>query len=209
MSQLRFSDVSSAAQAYMQRGFRVVPLYGVAPEGGCLCGSPTCKERDWGKHERPETDGKWKDGHVFTPADFQPQDNIGLVMGPWKGGRWLVALDCDGTDQLAEFFPAMPPTLTQQSPRGRHYVYTVPEYAPLGNYVDVFKTKRAGFSLDLRYARGRLVVAPSRGAAGAYEWVDWRAPQPLPEHALSTILHQRRLQKLPVSDRWDRGAKAP
>lgn len=208
---MKFKNAREAAVAYIQRGFRVVPLYGVDPvAGGCMCGSPLCKERDWGKHERPETDGSWKnEGRVFSPAEFGDLDNIALVMGPWKEGRWLVALDLDGTDSVAEFFPAMPPTLTQKSPRGRHLLYTVPEFTPLGNYVDVFKTKRAGFSLDLRYARGRLVVAPSRGATGNYEWLDWRAPVPLPNHALATILHQRRSQKLPVAERWERGSKDP
>jgi hypothetical protein len=198
-----------AAAEYLKRGFRVVPLYGIAPSGGCLCGSNLCKERDWGKHEPPETDGDWKNGRVYTAGDFGAHHNIAIVMGPWRDSRWLVALDCDGTEALAEFFPSMPPTLTQQSPRGRHYIYTVPEFTPLGNYVDVFKTKRAGFSLDLRYARGRLVVAPSRGATGDYAWLDWRAPAALPNHALASILHQRRTQKLPVAERWARGAKDP
>jgi Bifunctional DNA primase/polymerase, N-terminal len=207
---LAWKTAREAAGAYIKRGFRVVPLYGILPEGGCACGSPTCKERDWGKHEPPETDGQWKDvGRVFAPAEFGEFDNIGICMGPWKDGKWLLALDLDGTDNVAEFFPAMPPTLTQQSPRGRHLIYTVPDYTPLGNYVDVFKTKRAGFSLDLRYARGRLVCAPSKGAAGDYTWIDWRTPAPLPNHCLATILHQRRTQKLPVAERWSRGSKDP
>jgi Bifunctional DNA primase/polymerase, N-terminal len=208
---MKFSTVQEAAAAYIKRGFRVVPLYGLDPiAGGCLCGSNLCKERDWGKHEPPETDGQWKEGRIFTVDDFKGVlPNIAIAMGPWRAGRWLVALDLDGTDNVAEFFPSMPPTLTQRSPRGTHLIYTVPEFTPLGNYVDVFKTKRAGFSLDLRYARGRLVVAPSKGAAGDYAWVDWRAPAPLPNHALAAILAQRRSQKLPVAARWDRGAKEP
>jgi hypothetical protein len=205
-----FTGVHHAAREYIKRGFRVIPLWGVDPvAGGCLCGSPLCKERDWGKHEPPATDGQWKDGRTFTEADFGELSNIAIAMGPWKDRRWLVALDCDGCESVAEFFPAMPPTLTQRTPRGRHYIYTVAEYEPLGNYVDVFKTKRAGYSLDLRYARGRVVVAPSRGATGDYAWLDWRAPAPLPSHALATILHQRRTQKLPVADRWHRGSKDP
>lgn len=207
---MQFKNAREAAIGYMQRGFRVVPLIGLDPiAGGCLCGVPTCKERDWGKHERPETDGAWKNGREFTPADFGDLDNIAIAMGPWKEGRWLVALDLDGTENVAEFFPAMPRTLTQMTPRGSHQIYTVPEFTPLGNYVDVFKTKRGGYSLDLRYARGRIVVAPSSGATGNYFWSDWRAPAPLPSHALATILDQRRSQKLPVTDRWQRGSKEP
>lgn len=207
---MKFATVEEAAKGYCARGFRIVPLFGISPTGGCMCGSNLCKERDWGKHEPPETDGKWKDGFLFKPDAFASAcPNIAIAMGPWKDGRWLVALDLDGTNEVAEFFPAMPPTLTQKSPRGRHLIYTVPEFTPLGNYVDVFKTRRGGYSLDLRYARGRLVVAPSKGASGDYEWIDWRAPVALPNHALAAILAQRRSQKLPVASRWDRGAKEP
>lgn len=207
---MQFSNVRDAVKAYTERGFRVVPLFGVDPvDGGCRCGSNTCKPRDWGKHEPPGTDGLWKEGHTFRLDDFAEGCNVALAMGPWKGGRWLVALDLDGTDDPGEFFPAMPPTLTQQTPRGSHLLYTVPEYTPLGNYVDVFKTRACAFQLDLRYARGRIVVAPSRGGSGDYRWTDWRAPVPLPNHALASILAQRRSNNLPVAERWVRGSKEP
>ena len=196
-----------AAAAYIQRGFRVVPLHGVGPSG-CLCGSCACKERDWGKHEPPNTDGIWKDGATFTPNDFIELDNIAIAMGPWRHGLWLVGFDIDGCDRIAEL-PELPPTLTQRTPRGRHLIYSVPEYTPLGNYVDVFRTKAWGYSLDLRYARGRIVVAPSRGATGDYAWLDWRDPAPLPGHALDAILDERRRRGLPVATRWERSGKDP
>lgn len=207
---MRFSSAREAAAAYIRRGFRVVPLYGVGPSG-CLCGSYACKERDWGKHEPPETDGRWKDGATFTAADFGAEDNVAIAMGPWRPGLWLVALDLDGTETVSEFIRGLPQTLTQRSPRGLHLIYSVPEYTPLGNYVDVFGTKRDGYSysLDLRYARGRIVAAPSRGASGDYAWTDWRDPVPLPEHAIDAILDERRRRGLPVAARWERGSRCP
>ncbi len=207
------SPIRAAVQAYTERGFRCVPLYGVTDEGVCRCGNPGCKERDAGKHEPPETDGQWKDGRSFGPDDFRPTDNVAIALGPWtsRGGdhSWLVCLDMDGTDTPSTFFPGLPPTLTQKSPRGLHLFFRVPEFEPLGNWVDVYATRNAGFQLDLRYARGRIVVAPSKGATGAYEWLDWRAPVPLPSSALSAIYGQRHTRGLPVLDRWERGSKAP
>lgn len=206
---MKFTSVAEAVAAYSERGFRVIPLYGVDELGDCTCGNYACKARDHGKHEPPATDGQWKDGRTFTADDFPEVSNVAIAMGPWRAGRWLVALDLDGTANAGEFFPGLPRTLTQHTPRGAHLVFTVPEFTPLGNYVDVFRTKRAGFSLDIRYARGRIVVAPSRGSSGAYQWTDWRAPAPLPPNALDAILFERRKHNLPVAERWERGSKAP
>jgi hypothetical protein len=179
------TTVRDAVRAYTERGFRCVPLYGVDDFGNCMCGNPLCKPRDHGKHEPPDTLDQWKDGRSFGPDDFRLTDNVAIALGPWKAGAWLVCLDMDGTDTPAVFFQRLPPTLTQRSQHGLHLFFTVREFEPLGNWIDVFQTRAAGFQLDLRYARGRIVVAPSRGASGAYEWLDWRAPVPLPAEALT------------------------
>jgi hypothetical protein len=200
--------VKDAVRAYTARGFRCVPLYGVDELGGCLCGSSACRPRDAGKHEPPESADLWKDGRVFGPDDFHATDNVAIALGPWRAHSWLVCLDMDGTDDSRAFFPRLPATLSQRSQHGLHLFFTVPEFEPLGNWVDVFGTRAAGFQLDLRYARGRIVVAPSRGAHGAYQWQDWRAPVPLPSSALSAIYGQRQARGLPVSSRWERGSKA-
>jgi hypothetical protein len=102
------------------------------------------------------------------------------------------------------------PTLTQRSPRGVHLFFTVRPLEPLGNWVDVFQTKyRENWSLDIRYARGRINVAPSRSAYGAYEWTDEREPAPLPAEFIQRILRERRLRGLPVENAWHRGDKRP
>lgn len=201
--------VAKAVAGYIRRGFRVVPLFGVDPNTrACRCGNPECKPRDAGKHEPLASEGAWKDGTWFEPEHFTEQMNVALAMGPWKGGLWLVALDQDGShepDQLLE----LPETMTATSPRGRHQIYTVPAFTPLGNWVDIFSTKSSGVTLDLRYARGRIVVAPSIGSTGEYRWLDDRDPEPLPDFAVRGILAERRMRGLPVLDRWTRGEKKP
>lgn len=207
---MKFTGVHHAVLVYRSMGFRVVPLYGVT-NGQCACGSYRCKERDAGKHEPPATDGAWKDGAEHGPADFGTEDNVALAMGAWNGSAdWLVALDIDGPLDLSEIGWTLPPTLTQRSPRGRHLVFSVPAYTPLGNWVDALETKASfGASLDLRYARGRIVAAPSRNAFGAYEWVDFRPPARLPQAAIDDILDRRAARGLPVDTEWRRGSKRP
>lgn len=209
---MHFDGVRAAAQQYLDLGFRVVPLYGLLGEG-CACRSPDCLPRDWGKHEPPETDGAWKEGLDFGVADFGETDNIALAMGPWDGSDdWLVALDFDGTSPGALAYAAelaLPQTLTQETPRGFHAVYSVPAYFPLGNWVDALQTRAQGYQLDLRYARGRIVVAPSRNASGAYRWRHVQEPAPLPERISDLVLGLRHERGLPVLSVWERGGKAP
>jgi hypothetical protein len=209
-------SIHAAVKDYLTKGYRVVPLYGVSPDGVCLCGHSSCKPRDAGKHEPPDTNGKWKADppEIFDDRSFSSFDNVALAMGPWRQGKWLTAIDLDGMGSsfdeigvLARLGP-LPQTLTAKSPRGLHMVYWVPEFTPLGNWVDVFQTK-PGASVDIRYARGRIVVAPSRGATGSYYWIDDREPVQLPQQAIDAVLHERIQRGLPVLERWDRSGKAP
>lgn len=203
---LNTDNVRDAVKAYSAFGLRCVPLFGV--QGGkCLCNSPTCKPRDHGKHEPPATEGQWKDGRIFGPESFQPTDNVAVALGPWRPGKWLVCLDFDGTKIPSKLLPGLPETLTQSSPRGIHLFFSVPEFEPLGNWVDCLSTRESGAQLDLRYARGRIVVSPSRGASGKYEWLNFKLPEPLPASALNAIYSNRRRRGLPVLSHWDRGEK--
>lgn len=205
---MKFESVREAVDFYSSMGFRPIPLFGLV-DGRCACGSPDCKDRDSGKHEPPETDGLWKEGTEYGPADFGVTNNVALAMGPWGGSDdWLVALDIDGELDLDPYGWDLPRTLTQKSPRGRHLIYSVPAYTPLGNWVDVLRTK-PGPALDLRYARGRLVVAPSQNSYGRYEWIDFREPAPLPQAAIDSILSRRVDRGLPVQWEWNRGEKRP
>lgn len=206
---MTFAGVRDAVAQYVAMGFRVVPLYGFV-DGRCSCRSPDCKDRDAGKHEPPETDGQWKEGRVFGPDDFDEHNNVAIALGPWGGSDdWLACLDIDGPLPLDEHLPALPETLEQTSPRGRHLIYTVPSYTGLGNWVDVLETRGTGAQLDLRFARGRIVVAPSRNAYGAYSWLRVCEPAPLPPEALAVIYQRRTDRGLPVAAHWWRGGKLP
>lgn len=202
-------SIQQAARQYIEQGFRPVPMWGMGPDGRCGCGGllPNGRECRPGKHSPEPIETDWKETR-YRPEDFTEGQNMALALGPWKPGRWLVCFDFDGVDGGDIPFFTLPPTLTQKSPRGLHLFFTVPELEPLGNWNDVFRTKHAdGVALDIRYARGRINVAPSRTAFGSYHWTNWREPAPLPPEVPERIYDDRRARKLPVLDRWDRGWK--
>lgn len=198
------TDIRAAAAAYIARGFRIVPLYGVDALGRCRCGDAACKPRDAGKHAAPGVEDRAKDGRPFAAHELPDDCNLALMMGPWGGSRdWLIALDFDVYSADPTRFLQLPDTLRHTTPRGWHAIFTVPAYTPLGNYLDVLGTREReqGFGLDLRFARGRIVAPPSRG----YAWVDEHAPiSPLPRNVIDCILHERRRRGLPVTQRWER-----
>lgn len=192
---------------YRSIGLRPMPMFGLWGGDKCICGSNDCRP---GKHASPEVEAVWKEGHEFTPAEFTERDNVAVALGPWGGSDdWLVCLDLDGPFPI-EQYAELPATLEQKSPRGRHLFFTVRPFAPLGNWVDVFLTKYTeGSALDIRYARGRVNVAPSRTPYGGYEWREFREPAPLPESFIDLVLARRHERGLPVQAEWNRGAKRP
>lgn len=207
------TPVQLAVRQYITQGFRPVPMWGVDAAGQCLCGGrlPDGKECRAGKHSPDPIERDWKETR-YAPGDFVEGQNVALALGPWKPGKWLVCFDFDGLPADYEGVPffSLPPTLTQRSPRGLHLFFTVPEFEPLGNWTDVFRTKRGdGMALDIRYARGRINVAPSRNPWGSYHWQDWGDPAELPQEAAERIYDDRRARGLPVLPTWDRGLKMP
>ena len=204
---MKFDGVRQAVEFYLSVGLRPMPMYGIV-DGACACGSFDCRA---GKHAPPAVEDTWKEGAEFGPDDFAPGDNIAVALGPWGGSDdWIVCLDLDGPFPVESYGWQLPPTLEQKSPRGRHLFFSVPPYAPLGNWVDCFQTKYTeGSALDLRYARGRVNVAPSRTLHGTYEWVRFQEPAPLPDAVTDTILNRRVERGLPVQWEWHRNGKRP
>lgn len=198
--------IPDAVRWYRDRGMRPIPMFGVHPDGRCRCGSTECNA---GKHAL-DAGEPWKDGREYYPNDFDQTDNIAIALGPWSGPGWLVCLDVDGPAPIGDLLPYLPPTLTQKSPRGAHHFFTVAAYEPLGNWVDALQTKyTTGTGLDVRYARGKINVAPSRSAFGGYEWQEWQQPAELPYGALAAIYRHRERRGLPNTRRWERGGKRP
>lgn len=203
---MKFETAREAAEFYLELGLRVIPIHGIHEDNSCRCGGTTCNA---GKHEKAELDGIWKNGHAFGPDDFEPGDNIAIALGPWGGSDdWLCCLDIDGPRGVDYWLPGLPDTLMQKSPRGAHYFFQVPAFAPLGNWVRCLGEKHQA-GVDLWYARGKINVAPSRSAFGAYEWGPFREPAELPASVIETILERRRERGLPVLATWDRGRKLP
>jgi len=204
-------SILEAVQFYLDHGMRPIPMHGVT-EGRCNCGgidTQTRKPCNAGKHAIAVSE-PWKDGRNYFPGDFGPRDNIAIALGPWNRSSWLVCLDFDGPSDPGALFPFLPPTLTQKSPRGRHLFFTVQAFAPFGNWVDCLDSKYTlGTGVDVRYARGKINVAPSRSAFGAYEWQGWTEPVPLPESVSARIFAERRKHGLPIESRWDRNGKRP
>ncbi len=208
---MKFDGVRDAARQYIDLGLRVIPCHGVNDDGTCRCGGVhprTGKPCNAGKHEKYEIEGIWKEGHEFGPSDFDERDNIAIALGPWGGDGWLCCLDVDGVEGVGYWLPELPDTLTQKSPRGAHYFFTVAEYAPLGNWVRALGNVHEG-GIDLWYARGKVHVAPSRSAFGSYEWGPFREPAELPYFVVDQILERRRERGLPVLNSWERGKKRP
>jgi hypothetical protein len=159
-----------AAQRYVDAGLRPIPVW--PPSAGCRCERkhPERPDQCWGKLPR---DTKWADRPLFRAEEFDPTDNIALAMGKQPDGRWLLAIDVDGVVKLDRL--ELPPTLTTTTGRGSHRIYQVRPDAPFGNVVDVFgaRDKSTGYkpghtgAVDLRYARGAVVAAPSKHRLGA------------------------------------------
>lgn len=196
---------------YLAGGLRPIPLHGLTPEGTCQCNSPACKPRDHGKHS-PVDEEIWKNGDEhYTAADFPDGSNVALAMGPqrWASPDWLVCLDSDGEAFNWRRLGMLPETMSVKSPRGEHRYFTVPAFTPLGNWVNCLgDDKESGHaSLDLRYARGRIVAPPSNNAFGPYIWLRDIAPAPLPDIAIRQILQKRADRGLKNTAVWERKGK--
>jgi hypothetical protein len=151
----------------------------------------------------------------YSVADFDPDDNVALAMGRQWDGRWLVAIDYDGTPTVP--WGELPDTLTTTTGRGKHFLFQVPASEPLGNWIDVLsaRDKSLGYkpghsgAVDVRYARGAVVAPPSLHRSGA-RYADNGLPiAPLPDRVATVIYHERRRRGLPVEGRWNRGDKRP
>lgn len=212
--------IREAVERYISEGFRPMPLWGVDSQGRCLCGGVdrrTGKPCNAGKHSPDPIERDWKD-RAYAPSDFIEGQNVALALGPQlRSPDWLVCLDFDGLadpytiDVHLGAVHTLPRTRTQRSPRGCHLFYWVRPYEALGNWNDCFQTKHsAGWACDIRYARGRINVAPSRSAFGLYRWEDDGATiRRLPEDFLQRIYLERRHRGLPVESRWSRDGKRP
>jgi hypothetical protein len=161
----------SAALAYAQRGWRVIPLHTPLPNGACSCRgrSKNCKP---GKH--PQT----RNGVRDASADERqirkwwsqwPTANIGIVTDAASG---IVAVDVDdrsgGTASLAALVAThgpIPLTPVSRTGNGRHLIFRHPG----GRVANSAGAVARG--IDVRGDGGYIVAPPSLHVTGAqYEW---------------------------------------
>ena len=169
------ADVLSAAHEYRRRGWRVIPLHRVGPDGKtCSCRKGGNCGRNAGKHP---IDLEWQKAPALSAADVEETwgvakpPNIGLATGP-DSGFW--ALDIDpkngGMESMAALVAehgALPETFVAQTgSEGYHYLFALPEGVVLKNSAD-----RVGKGIDTRAAGGQIVAPPSRSGVGPYRVV--------------------------------------
>jgi hypothetical protein len=171
-------DTASAAQAYIERGWSVIPLHDVSM-GTCSCdiarerpdAEPAHSKTQGGKHPLW---GGWQNAgirDVDVAASVwrgRPQANIGIVTGR-ASGIWVLDVDPehDGDGKLIQLIVdngPLPETWTVQTgSQGRHYYFTMPAFD--------FTTSRGRLpvGLDVRGNRGQVVAPPSHTLKGPYQ----------------------------------------
>lgn len=177
-----------AALEYASRGWRVLPLHGIRPGGGCTChASLTCQSA--GKHPRIKD---WQNEATIDPATIQgwwrkwPDSNIGIATGA-TSGIFVLDIDNKGGQAGDEAFEQLgghgpEPTATVRTGRGRHLYFRYPRQ-PVRN-----STGTIGPGLDVRGDGGYIVAPPSKHVTGEnYHWAGDESPAKAPEWLLRTI----------------------
>lgn len=151
-------------------GWRVIPCHWPTPEGGCSCGSPTCKKP--GKHPRLS---KWQTKATGDAQQINkwwqswPTANIGLVLGPSSQVFDIEYDDAEGEATAAELLAHIK-TPKYKSHRSTHYLFHFAEWLRPPKAVLNWR------GLELRFGTDDLgalsIVPPSLHASGnRYEWL--------------------------------------
>mgnify|MGYP001574744636 CR=1 FL=1 len=190
MAPLTDNQLLRGALWYAQNlGWKLLPVYGILPDGKCSCGKAHSSPKDIGKHAI--LTGRHEDVASSDPAKITewwtqwPDANIGV----WAKGSNLFTVDIDprsGGDvdfaRLEELVDGeIYPTVTANTgnypvrggrKRGQHLVYS----APTG-YSFPPNLKAIGLNgIDIKH-NGYFLVYPSRHITGViYEWADGKAP---------------------------------
>jgi hypothetical protein len=199
-SLMNFTTIHEAVRFYHSNNMRCMPIYG--PQHGCkhplgLCGYEKC----FGKIPK---DSEWANKD-FKESDFEEGDNLALIMGKQRDGRWLVGLDIDGELDLSQYWQ-LPFTLESTTRRGRHLIFEVYPNLPLGNWADIFSERKKKElykgQLDIKYARGAMVSPPSKSSnLVEHKWLRWMKPAQLPSDVVRDIIRFQK-KKHPLVKRY-------
>lgn len=174
------------ACAIAQRGLRVCWTHTIGPDGKCTCGRSDephkpCDPRTWGKHpifkawQKTATDDEQALRDQY--AELRCVPNVSVVLGVQSDGRYLVSVDDDDPERMAELVAEhgpLPATLTGRSPRGAHLFFVLSPDTPRERVKNI--TGVGGEpGVDLKAAGGQVVVV-GRNAGGEYTGFDPSQP---------------------------------
>ena len=165
-------SIRDAAHAYRSRGWRVIALHSVGPDGltcscnkGRRCGDSTGKHpvvTEWQKTEPmsgPDIEAWW---------DKRPRSNVGIATGT-PSGFWVLDVDPEkgGMDSLRALIAehgAPPETYTVKTGgKGWQFYFALPDFV-VRNSVDLKGHK----GIDVRGDGGQVVAPPSVSGKGPY-----------------------------------------
>ena len=183
------SRLVAAAHDYRNRGWRVLQLHHVGPDGEtCSCNrGRQCTSK--GKHPR---DNRWQDTAPYSAADVEalwedrPKANVGLATGA-PSGFWVLDIDPKGGGDatmrdLVASHGKLPATyVVRTGSGGWHYYFAMTE--------DVTNSQnRVGPGIDVRGTGGQVVAAPSKTDKGDYvAYGDGEALVPAPDWLLDLV----------------------
>ena len=167
----------TAALAYAELGWRVLPLHSV-DRGGCSCGRRGCASP--AKHPRTRhglKDASTDERQIKSWWGEWPDANVGVCCGAVNQAddgqaEWLLALDVDarhgGLESLASLeakHGALPDSVRARTGGGGLHIL-LSSQAAIGN-----SASRLAPGLDVRGEGGYIVAPPSRHASGQlYGW---------------------------------------
>ena len=166
------ATLKAAALSYDGKGWRVIPLHRVGPDGKtCSCKQGANCGRSAGKHPKDEA---WQNSPRLSQDEIAAiwgQDrspNLGVATGT-PSGFWVLDIDPEGGgfDTMRDIVTArgaLPETfVTQTGSGGYHYFFAMPAGKQVRN-----TQGRIGPGIDTRGTGGQIVIAPSRSGKGDY-----------------------------------------
>lgn len=163
-------SIRQAAHVYRARGWRVIQLHSVGPDG-LTC---SCRQgRNCGSKGKHPIDERWQQTEPLSAADIEalwdkrPKANVGLATGE-PSGFWVLDIDPDsgGFDTMralvAEHGRLPETVVVSTGSGGLHYYFSLPGF-------DVRNSAgRVGKGVDVRGTGGQVVAPPSRSDRGDY-----------------------------------------
>lgn len=197
------------AKYYAQGGWKILPVYGIGPDGLCTCGKQHTDPKDRGKHPAVSN---WQNDASSDPAQIDTwwrQDaryNVGVYCK--SSGFLVVDIDprsggFETMDKLEEStdWQAITPTVEAmtgvydrngQIVRGRHLFYKVD---PTDSFIGKLEAYNKNFKgVDIKH-NGYVLLTPSNHLSGnQYEWKPGHAPWEMdmaePSPALMDIIRK-------------------